>query len=452
MIDDDACEAQTLANVRGASSALTKSFTITVVDGPDTGAASGIDAAAPNPLYIGTSQASELRLTDRRVSRRHVALDVVDGALRIRDLDSTNGTWIGATRVREALVGAESELTLGDTRVMVSPYLSRARATEPQHGFGSTLGDSPVMRRLYPLCERLAQSDVAVLVEGETGTGKEVLAESIHARSRRASAPFVVCDCTTIAANLAESTLFGHEKGAFTGATATQRGIFEQADHGTLLLDEIGDLTLELQAKLLRAIERQEIRRVGGDRWTKVDVRLIAATRRDLEREIEERRFRDDLFYRLAIARIELPPLRERRGDIEVLARHFWRQFGGAGELPHALLERELLTHAWPGNVRELRNAVARRVALGDLASAGRQRESPAAKTASSSVNGDDYAARVLDRDLPLTESRALVVVEFERRYLERALVRANGDATKAAQDAGIARRYFQLLRSRRIG
>lgn len=178
--------------------------------------------------------------------------------------------------------------------------------------FGRLLGGSPAMRRLYPLCERLAGSTVPIVIEGETGTGKEQLAEALHEQSSRADKPFVILDCTTIAPNLIESELLGHEKGAFTGAMRTREGVFERANGGTLLIDEIGDLPLELQPKLLRAIERGVITRVGGSKPVVVDVRLLAATRRDLDREVQLGRFRDDLFHRIAVARVELPPLRER--------------------------------------------------------------------------------------------------------------------------------------------
>ncbi|MGH7270919.1 MAG: sigma 54-interacting transcriptional regulator, partial [Polyangiaceae bacterium] len=194
------------------------------------------------------------------------------------------------------------------------------------NGFGRMLGRSAEMRRLYPLCARLAQSEVSVVIEGETGTGKEVLAEALHEASLRAAGPFVVFDCAAVAPSLLESALFGHERGAFTGALAQRIGIFEQAHGGTLFIDEIGELDALLQPKLLRAIERGEVQRVGSSRWEKVDVRILAATRRNLDREVHAGRFRDDLFFRLAVVRIELPPLRERHGDVAVLSAHFWGQ------------------------------------------------------------------------------------------------------------------------------
>ena len=274
------------------------------------------------------------------------------------------------------------------------------------------------MRRLYPLCERLAQSDVPVVIEGETGTGKEVLAEALHESGARASGPFVVFDCTAVASSLLESALFGHEKGAFTGALAQRLGVFEQAHGGTLFIDEIGELDAVLQPKLLRAIERGEVQRVGSNRWERVEVRIIAATRRDLDREVRAGRFRDDLFFRLAVGRIDLPPLRRRRGDVAVLTRHFWRQIAGPERLvPPGLLER-LEDHAWPGNVRELQNAIARHVAVGDL---------PDAETLRPSGASSDPIERVLSMDLP-----SLAPARSSSKSSSVATWRASSIATKA--------------------
>jgi DNA-binding NtrC family response regulator len=289
---------------------------------------------------------------------------------------------------------------------------------------------------------------VPVIIEGETGTGKEVLAESLHEMGPRAAGPFVVFDCTAVPPNLVESALFGHERGSFTGATEGRRGVFEDAHGGTLLLDEIGDLELSLQAKLLRAIERREVQRIGYNRWIKVDVRVLSATRRDLDREIQAGRFRDDLFFRLAVARVELPPLRAREGDIVVLARHFWEHLAPRGQgFPPDFVER-LEGYAWPGNVRELHNAVARRVALGDQAPIPSGRAG--AESAASSARSADVIEAVLALDLPLQRAREQVVEAFERRYVQRVLAAHHGNVSAAAAASGIARRYFQILRARR--
>jgi transcriptional regulator with GAF, ATPase, and Fis domain len=419
-------------------------FSVTVVDGPDRGRAVTLGGDSPARTDVGKSAACRLQLSDPKVSRRHAAFDVVGDALRVVDLGSTNGTLVGELRVGDALLRGGEAVRVGDTTLKVERGAPVTVAASAASKFGRTLGVSPQMRRLYPLCERLAASDVPVLILGETGTGKEVLAESLHERSARAGRPFVVFDCTAVPPELMEAALFGHERGAFTGAVGSQKGLFELADGGTLFIDEIGELGPALQPKLLRALDRSEIRRLGGTEWTRVDVRLMAATRRDLEKEIQAGRFRDDLYYRLAVARVELPPLRERQGDVALLAEAFWRQLGPhAGALPHDLRMR-FESYSWPGNVRELRNAIAKRLALGDLDEPGPSRPSAPAPAEA------DVLAHVLALDLPLGEARDLVVEEFERRYLQKMMAKHEGDATRAAAEAGVARRYFQLLRTRR--
>ena len=256
--------------------------------------------------------------------------------------------------------------------------------------------------------------------------------------------------------NLLESALFGHEKGSFTGATASRPGVFEQAHRGTLLIDEIGDLDITLQPKLLRAVQRMEVQRVGGSKPIKVDVRVMSATRRNLDEEVQAGRFRDDLFFRLNVARIELPPLRQRRGDVTLLARHFWDMLGGKGRpIPAALMDR-LEAYSWPGNVRELYNTIARHLALGELAGelVGDQPRlsDPDALAARDNPEAEDYANDFIDdvvaRHMPLPEARQQVMEEFERRYIDSALSAHGGNVTKAAAASGVGRRYFHLLRA----
>ncbi len=416
-------------------------FELAVIEGPDAGRSFRLDGSSR--LLVGQSPACEVRLADRQVSRRHVALDLQGRRVRITDLGSTNGTFVDGVAVIDAFLRGGEIVRVGATALRVDALdTAAAVAHSPRTSFGGTIGASPAMRRIYPLCERLAASNVTLVIEGETGTGKEVLAESIHEEGPRRDGPFVVFDCTAVAPTLVESELFGHERGAFTGAVAVHRGVFEQAHEGTLLIDEVGDLDLPLQAKLLRVLQRGEVRRVGGDRNVAVDVRVLAATRRDLDHEVQAGRFRDDLFFRLVVARIELPPLREREGDVALLAGHFWRSLGGdAGGVPYDVLRR-LEDAPWPGNVRELHNAIARRIALGHLA--GESRRAP-----TSSPEPQGVGAAVLALDLPLTQARARVVEDFERRYLEKMLERHGGNVRRAAEAAGIARRYFQILRAR---
>jgi len=310
------------------------------------------------------------------------------------------------------------------------------------------------MRRLFPLCERLAKTDVPVIIEGETGTGKEVLAQSLHEASPRKRGPFVIFDCTTVPPNLVESALFGHEKGSFTGAVNAHTGVFEQANGGTLLVDEIGELEFGLQAKLLRAIERAEVQPVGGAGWTRVNVRILFATRRDLQRAIKDGRFRDDLYYRLAVARIALPPLREREGDVIELLRYFWDALGGGPEE----LDRDSVSafenYSWPGNVRELRNAVAHRIALGELADFSKIRrvqphEEDSRSLAVQEGTERDVVDDVIEHAIPFLQAREVVLADFERRYCEAVLRRHGGNVTKASAASGIGRRYFYVIRSR---
>jgi two-component system response regulator HydG len=433
-------------------------FVFEVIDGPDRGLSFHLDASHPSRAYVGKSPICQLRLSDPTVSRRHLAIDPGD-RLRLTDLGSTNGTLVNGVHSMDTfLEGAGEIVQIGGTTIRVQRAAPTLVHMSSATSFGRVLGASPDMRRLYPLCERLASSDVPLIIEGETGTGKELLAESLHDRSARAREPFVVFDCTAVPSSLLEATLFGHERGAFTGAVTTNKGLLQQADGGTLLVDEIGELDVSLQPKLLRAIERSEFRRVGGSQWITINVRIMAATRRNLDQEIQAGRFRDDLFYRLAVARIELPPLRERRGDVALLARHFWEHLGGRGTLPYDMLRRFEDYH-WPGNVRELYNAVARALALGELADSnvdwrGPGRSAAVRREPTSPIGGVptstlDVIDRVIALGLPLTQSRELVVDEFERRYIQRVLDRHGGDATRAALASGIARRYFQLLRAR---
>ena len=409
-----------------------------------------LDESLPPRLLVGKSPACELRLEDPLVSRRHAALEIGPQSLRVTDLGSTNGTFVSGVRVVEALLSGGETLRIGSTalRVDVESPQGPSRLSEAER-FGRLLGASPEMRRLHPLLQRLARSEVPLVIEGETGTGKELLAESIHEESRRAGGPFVVFDCTTVAGSLLEAELFGHERGAFTGAVATRKGVFEQAEGGTLFIDEVGDLDIALQSKLLRAIERSEVRRVGGSEWIHVDVRVVAATRRDLDRSVQEGRFRDDLFFRLAVGRVELPPLRRRSGDVLFLAQRFWKALGGEPrELPADVAAR-IEQYDWPGNVRELYNAIARQIAVGELGVGNEGRFRSPQPSSSGGIRPADFLEETLAMDLPFPRARDRLLDEFERRYVERVLAMHGGNVGKAAAASGIARRYFQIIRVR---
>jgi DNA-binding NtrC family response regulator len=417
-----------------------RAYTLSIVEGPSfTGTALTLTEQDCSRILVGQSDACDVKLADPNASRRHACFEVVELGLRVTDLGSTNGTYVEGVRVGEAILTGGETVRVGSTVFRVESTREAGKAPiELANGFGRLVGQSPQMRRLYPLCRRLAASDVPVVIEGETGTGKEVLAEALHEEGTRANGPFVVFDCTAVPPSLLESELFGHERGAFTGATATRRGVFEQADGGTLLIDEIGDLDLALQPKLLRAIERSEIRRVGGDRWIHVDVRIIAATRRDLDREIQAGRFRDDLFHRIAVCRIELPPLRDRKKDIPILVRHFYERANVDWRGLRGDLLARWVDAPWLGNVRELRNAVARHIALGDTYVPG-------------AVEVSETAPETFGRylSMPFTEARDRVLEAFEEAYVEQMLARHDGDLARAAATSGIGVRYFQKLRAR---
>jgi transcriptional regulator with PAS, ATPase and Fis domain len=396
---------------------------------------------------IGSSRHSDLQIEDTTVSRRHCEIRVSPDGCTIRDLGSTNGTMVRGVRVTEAFLTQGTEFQLGNTRLVFCPMQETMEyAVSRSESFGALQGTSVPMRRVFHLAETYAPTDATVLIEGETGTGKEVLAEAIHKRSRRASKPFVVIDCASLAKELVESELFGHTKGAFTGASIDRAGAFEFANGGTVFLDEIGDLAPELQPKLLRVLEKREVRRVGSNHMTPVDVRILCATNHELQNQVNNGRFREDLYYRLSVVHIEMPPLRRRKEDIPVLVRRFLRDFRGEKaeqdikDLATAI--RGLEQHDWPGNVRELRNLVELAccsgrdsLELSAFFSLGR------VKTAR-----QEPEAPVFSADEPFKTVKNRLVSDFEKRYIEAILARHGGNISRAAQQAGIERAYLQRL------
>ncbi len=303
-------------------------------------------------------------------------------------------------------------------------------------GFDEMVGTSPEMRQVFALVEQVAGTDATVLLRGETGTGKELVARSLHRRSPRGDRTFVAVNCSAIPQGLVESELFGHEKGAFSGAVARRSGRFEQADRSTLFLDEVGELDLAVQAKVLRVLQDQEITRVGGERPLRLDVRIVTATHQDLEALVREGRFREDLYYRLNVIPIRLPALREHPGDLPLLMEHFLREFADRYGRSPPPAPPELLAaardHPWPGNVRELRNLCERAVLMGWAAVAPiltREARSPASMAA------------FADMDAPLLDARGALVERFEREYLVRLLQRHRGKVGEVARAAGIAER-----------
>jgi DNA-binding NtrC family response regulator len=426
--------------------ALVPRFTLRVEAGPDQGRAA---VSRDERLVVGAEAGADLQLGDSAVSRFHCELVVVasdaPGApprIHVRDLGSRNGTTVDGVAVVDAILHPGAVLGIGRDRLRFEPADEPARVPLSSAArFGSLAGGSPVMRAVYALLERAATSDATVLLTGETGTGKEAAAESLHAASPRRDGPFVVLDCGSIPPTLLESELFGHARGAFTGATAERTGAFEAASGGTIFLDEIGELPAELQPKLLRALERREVKRLGESHYTAVDVRVVAATHRDLRAEINARAFRADLYYRLAVIEIRLPPLRERAGDLPAIAERLLEGAPPArrAELTAPTFLAHLAAHRWPGNVRELRNYLDRCVALGvELA------PPPAAAPGEGPPGGGDPLAGGAAR--PLREAREEATRRFERAYLDDLLQRHGDNLAGAARAAGIDRAHLYRL------
>ena len=411
---------------------------LAVVDGPDRGLRHRITSGK---VRVGTGAGVEVKLSDPTVSRLHCEIDVLPRGVRVIDLGSTNGIVASGVRIRDAELLGGGTLTMGATVLRLDVGGEALQLDlSPLDRFGSVIGGSAEMRRIYAILDRVAPTDATVLIQGETGTGKEAVARAVHEASRRADGPFVAIDCGAIAESLVESELFGHVRGAFSGAVQERRGLFEEADKGTLFLDEIGELPLSLQPKLLRALELREVRRVGSNTARKVDVRLLAATNRPLAQAVNEGTFREDLYYRLAVIEVGLPPLRARREDIPMLASQFYRIVSGSTEALPAHFVSTLLSRAWPGNVRELRNFVERAVALG-------WREQVAALPAN--ARGGPEAPPALEAlvpEGPLKEARARWTEHFELLYLRALLKRAHGNVTRAAELAQINRRSLQRM------
>jgi two-component system response regulator GlrR len=413
-------------------------FRLRVVEGPDAGKELTTEGSR---TVVGTHPSADFSLSDPLVSRFHAELVVGEAGLLVRDLGSRNGTRLEGVRVVEAYARDGATLALGRSRVRLELAKGRARLElSGRTSFGVMTGRSAAMRETFARLERAAASDATVLLEGETGTGKEAAAESIHRESGRAAGPFVVIDCAAVPAELLESELFGHERGSFTGAVAARRGAFEEADGGTVFLDEIGELPAALQPKLLRVLERREVRRLGSNRYASIDVRIVAATNRSLRHEVNAKHFRADLYYRLAVLEVRLPPLRERPDDLAPLVEALLERLGAAGR-PEAEFVRSAAfleaaaRHPWPGNVRELRNHVERCLALGaDTAFRTRELEATAA------------AGAGVDLSRSLREVREACASAAEAHYLAAVLDRHGDNVSAAARAAGVDRIHFHRL------
>jgi DNA-binding NtrC family response regulator len=413
---------------------LVKQFRLAVTDGPDSGT---VYLSKGDRTVIGTHESADLALRDPTASRFHCEIVVEEGRALVRDLGSRNGTLVGGTRVLVAELAHGQTLVLGRSQLRFE--LSGEHIKIPlsaQERFGLLVGRSAAMRAVFAVLERAAQTDSSVLLLGETGTGKEVAAESLHREGPRAQAPLVAIDCAAIPPGLIESELFGHERGAFTGADREHAGAFEAASGGTLFLDEIGELPLDVQPKLLRALEAREILRVGGERPIPVDIRVIAATNRNLPAEVNAGRFRPDLYYRLAVLEVVLPPLRERLDDLPLLVDALLLGMGkadAAATLRTPIFLGELRKHSWPGNLRELRNYLECCLAFEEPVPLASRPESPP----------------TIDPSLPIRAVRDSWVQFVERRYLQELLPRHGGNVSAAARAAGVNRIHLYRLLAR---
>ena len=418
-----------------------RTLDVKVLEGPDRGARWEGEQAT-----IGTARGNDVVLSDDTVSGYHVRLTAVPTGIRVTDFESTNGTFLGETRLEQAIVPPGTSLRIGRSVVALGAGDPTTVELHDEDRLGDLRGRSRSIRRLMKDVRRVAESNVAVLLMGESGTGKELVARAIHAEGSRNDRPFVTIDCGSLTPTLVASELFGHERGAFTGAHQTKKGAFEHADGGTIFLDEVGELPAELQTTLLGALERRRFCRVGGHEELQVDVRVVAATNRDLRSEVNAGVFRLDLYYRLAVVTLDVPPLRERPEDIPVLIEFFLHEEGFERE-PADLISETTMTrlkqHRWPGNVRELRNFVQATLAMGE----------PVALHDAIGPEPTELASS-LERFLPLpyAEARRQLVQKFEALYAKRLLERNDGNVARAARSAEIARSHLnELLRRHKL-
>ncbi len=411
------------------------------------GAQRGTEFVVAGDVFrVGKAPENDLVLADETVSRVHFEIARDAKGYLVRDMKSTNGTFLDGAEVKEAYLRAGSVIGLGACELKFTPFEERIEILPSEkEALGEMVGKSPAMREIFGLVEKIAPTDATVLIEGETGTGKDMIARTLHQLSPRADKPFIVVDCGAVAGTLIESELFGHEKGSFTGAVAARQGAFELASGGTVFLDELGELSLDLQPKLLRVLEQRELRRVGGTKTIKVDLRVIAATRKDLRSEVEKGKFREDLYFRLNVVPITAPSLRERREDIPLLIDSMLKKLdatGGGGITLSEQTRAALMAHDWPGNVRELRNVIERALALGAdpgvlVAPLGGGEPQPGAALR----DGIEFEPGVSFRDTKEKWNEL-----FERRYLSWLIKRADGNISKAARDADMDRKYLHKL------
>jgi len=438
-----------------------RTCTLSAIEGP------GVWTFEKDEIRIGSMDDNDVVVDDETVSRYHCKVVQEDSGYVLVDLRSTNGTFINKVRVREGYLKPGCTIAVGQSQLRFNAREEEVPVIPSRADrLGGLIGGNARMREIYTILERIAPTATTVVIEGETGTGKEVVAQTIHNLSPRRGRELVVFDCGAVPPNLIESELFGHEKGSFTGAVMTRQGLFELADGGTLFLDELGELPLDLQPKLLRALEQREVRRVGGQRTTKVDVRIIAATNRNLEDEVKAGRFRQDLFYRLSVVRLRLPALHERADDVPLLVQHVLKTAPynrGVDGLPRVRTVAPdamaaLVGYGWPGNVRELVNVMERAVSFTDRdlltlaelpenvrGAAPAPRLVPVARPAAAVALARPADPAVAD-GATFKDAKERWVSSFERDYIVSLLRRHGGNISHAARDADIDRKYFRKL------
>ncbi len=403
-------------------------------------------------VVLGSHPDADVPIDDPQVSRYHCQIEADPSGYRLRDLGSKNGTFVSGLKVNDVYLHGATQWQIGSHKLKlhVSDKTVEIRLSG-QDRFQGMLGRSVAMREVFGVLARVAATNVTVLIEGESGTGKELAARAVHKTSARKNGPFIVFDCSAIPKDLVESELFGHMRGAFTGAVADRKGAFEQASGGTLFLDELGELALDLQPKLLRALDSGRIRRVGGTNEIQCDTRIVAATNRNLKREVSEGTFREDLYYRLAVIQVQLPPLRKRAEDIPLLAETFLAELAknvgqGALQVSFSTMEK-LKKHKWPGNVRELRNFIERAAVLAD----GDRVETKFLKlgheeTKTEAKAGDRLGDYEWADELPFKDAKSRLVESFEKAYWSRLLERTAGNVSKAARVAGVHRKSVEYI------
>jgi DNA-binding NtrC family response regulator len=398
-------------------------------------------AIGPEPAVIGRDPACQLLVDETGISAMHAELVATPQGVRLRDLGSKNGTWVGDLRISEAYLTGSTSFWIGRTEMQFETAKIEKVELPDIEQFGPLYGTSAPMRDLFRRLQKGASTDLTILVQGETGTGKELVAQAVHVNSTRKKGPFVIVDCGSIAPTLAEATLFGHERGAFTGATSSRESPFVEANGGTIFLDELGELPLDIQPKLLRALAERRVKAVGSNTYKPFDARIVAATRRDLEAAVNAGTFRSDLYFRLAQVRAYVPPLRQRLEDLPGLIRHVLEQHGAKGawrRVSRSTLDR-LLRYDWPGNVRELRNAVAVSLALAeegeglDIAAAvGLKAAKPKSKV------GDATAIRAYH------DAKRDALHQFERAYFKQLVDATNGNVAEISRRTGLQRTHVR--------